>query len=120
MSIKKELINSDDIYDGEEIIDSDLDNKKISTNEFKDSIDINGDGEITQMEQNITEDKFKNRRKMAWVSMISMTVYTAILLTPAIDIDRIKSLENILDMFYIAMASIVGAYMGFATWANKK
>lgn len=86
----------------------------------KDIIDIDGDGRMTKVEEKITEDKFKNRRRMAWVAMICLAVYTAILFTPLIDSERIKSLENILDMFYIAMASIVGAYMGFATWASKK
>lgn len=84
------------------------------------NIDIDGDGKVTKMEEKITEDRFKNRRRMAWMAITSMAVYTAVILTPLIDIERIKSLENILDMFYIAMASIVGAYMGFATWASKK
>lgn len=84
------------------------------------NIDINGDGKVTKVEEKITEDKFKNRRRMAWMAITSMAIYTAVLLTPLIEIARIKSLENILDMFYIAMASIVGAYMGFATWASKK
>ncbi len=84
------------------------------------NIDIDGDGKVTKVEEKITEDRFKNRRRMAWMAITSMAVYTAVILTPLINIERIKSLENILDMFYIAMASIVGAYMGFATWASKK
>jgi hypothetical protein len=86
----------------------------------QDTIDINGDGRVTKVEEKISEDKFKNRRRMAWMAITTMAVYTAVILTPLIDVERIKSLENILDMFYIAMASIVGAYMGFATWASKK
>lgn len=86
----------------------------------RDILDLNNDGKVSRVEEKITEDKFKNRRRMAWLAMISMAVYTAVLLTPVIEETRIKSLENILDMFYIAMASIVGAYMGFATWASKK
>lgn len=83
-------------------------------------IDLDGNGVVTKVEETITKDKFRNRRRMAWTAMVSMTIYTAVLLTPLIQTDRIKSLENILDMFYIAMASIVGAYMGFATWASKQ
>jgi hypothetical protein len=86
----------------------------------KEILDLNNDGRISKVEEKITEDKFKNRRRMAWLAMVSMAFYTAVLLTPVIEETRIKSLENILDMFYIAMASIVGAYMGFATWASKK
>ena len=81
--------------------------------------DLNKNGKIEVAELNITKDKFRNRRRMAWMAMVSMTVYTGLLLTPIIDTDRIKSLSDILDMFYIAMASIVGAYMGFTTWATK-
>jgi hypothetical protein len=48
-----------------------------------------------------------------------MVVFTAILLSPLITDDRIKALDNVFGMFYIAMASVIGAYMGFTTWASK-
>ena len=64
--------------------------------------------------------RWKNRRKMAWLAMVSMVSFTGILLTPFISDERIKSLDGVFDTFYLAMASVVGAYMGFTTWASKK
>lgn len=88
-------------------------------NQTQDIIDLDNDGKLSKIEKNMTEDKFKNRRRMAWASMITIVVLTAILVSPYVEDQRIKSLENILDMVYISLASIVGAYMGFATWASK-
>lgn len=88
--------------------------------QHQDIVDIDNNGKLSKVEQTITEDRFKNRRRMAWVSMLSMVALTVILVSPIVTDQRIKSLENILDMVYLAMASIVGAYMGFATWAGKK
>lgn len=64
--------------------------------------------------------KFKNRRRMAWSAMISMIFFTGILLTNFVTIDRLKAIDSVIEMFYIAMASVVGAYMGFTTWASKR
>ena len=87
--------------------------------ETKEKLDIDHDGKISKVEVNIAEDKFKNRRRMAWLALYSMVVFTAILLSPLITDDRIKALDNVFGMFYIAMASVIGAYMGFTTWASK-
>ncbi len=64
--------------------------------------------------------RWKNRRKMAWLAMASMVCFTGILLTPFITDERINSLAGVFDAFYFAMASVVGAYMGFTTWASRK
>jgi hypothetical protein len=87
--------------------------------ETEEKLDIDHDGKISKVEVNIAEDKFKNRRRMAWLALYSMVVFTAILLSPLITDDRIKALDNVFGMFYIAMASVIGAYMGFTTWASK-
>jgi len=64
--------------------------------------------------------RWKNRRRMAWISLSSMIVVTAILLFAPISIERIKVLSNTIEWFYFSMASIIGAYMGFTTWSSKK
>ena len=87
--------------------------------ETEEKLDIDHDDKISKVEVNIAEDKFKNRRRMAWLALYSMVVFTAILLSPLITDDRIKALDNVFGMFYIAMASVIGAYMGFTTWASK-
>lgn len=57
-----------------------------------------------------------NRRKMAWLSLISMLVVTGLLLF-VVDPARIEILSEPIVWFYMAMASVVGAYMGFTTYA---
>ena len=86
----------------------------------QDNIDMDGDGKISKVEVNIAENKFKNRRRMAWLAMCAMVGFTALLMSPYITDDRIKALDSVFSTFYIAMASVIGAYMGFTTWANKK
>ena len=82
-------------------------------------LDMDGDGKISKTESIIATDRFKNRRRMAWLSMVSMVAFTAILISPFVGVEKIKALEGVFGAFYFAMASVVGAYMGFTTWANK-
>lgn len=60
---------------------------------------------------------WRNRRRMAWGAFISIIVVT-LLCFFWVDIERLKVLETVVTWFYMAMASIVGAYMGFATYAS--
>jgi len=48
-----------------------------------------------------------------------MLVTAALLFAPISEV-RIKTLSEPITWFYFAMASIIGAYMGFTTWASKK
>ena len=64
--------------------------------------------------------KWSNRRRMAWLAFISMILVTAALLFAPIEASRIKILSEPITWFYFAMASVIGAYMGFTTWASKK
>ena len=85
----------------------------------EESLDMNGDGKITVIETKIATERFKNRRRMAWLAMLSMVGFTAVLMSPIISIEKIKALESVFSAFYFAMASVIGAYMGFTTWASK-
>ena len=60
---------------------------------------------------------FRNRRRMAWISLFAILLVTCALMSPLISVERVKSLEMAITWFYMSMASIVGAYMGFSTWA---
>lgn len=86
----------------------------------QDKIDLDNDGVISDMEAKTAQTRFKNRRRMGWLAIGSMVAFTAVLLTPFISIEKIEALDEVFSMFYLAMASIVGAYMGFTTWASKK
>lgn len=70
----------------------------------------NGNGKI----------RWKNRRRMAWLSLISIIGLMGLLLTDVIPVERIHALKEPITWFFFAAASIIGAYMGFTTWSSKK
>jgi formate hydrogenlyase subunit 4 len=70
-------------------------------------------------DNNINITRWKNRRRMAWLCLISMIIVTFILLFSSMSIEKIKAISNIIEWFYLTMASIIGAYMGFTTWSSK-
>ncbi|MBT9159409.1 MAG: hypothetical protein DDT26_00668 [Dehalococcoidia bacterium] len=63
--------------------------------------------------------EWSNRRRMAWISLIAMLLTTVALLF-VVPVPRLEALGGIIDMFYIAMTSIVGAFIGFQAWWNVK
>lgn len=63
--------------------------------------------------------RWKHRRRFAYMAMYSMLILTAYAMTPLMSVDRLERVSDIIEWFYFAMASIVGAYMGFATWSAK-
>lgn len=72
-------------------------------------------------DNNITpnqKSRWKNRRRMAWVALVSILVVT-ILAFFIVAESRLKLLGDVINMFYLSMASIVGAYVGFATLDKK-
>jgi hypothetical protein len=90
--------------------------------------DIDGDGTVTDEEMTAidhmieTENKDAKEdqlRKMAWVAMLSMVVFTAFLFLPIITIDRLAALGNILQMFYIAQAGVVATFFGASAYVSK-
>ena len=86
--------------------------------------DINGDGKISkseldQVELENQDKKEDQQRRMAWIAMISMLVFTGILFTPIIDLDRLKAISDLLSMFYIAQAGIVATFFGSQAYLNK-
>lgn len=65
--------------------------------------------------------RWQNRRRMAWLSLISMIGITVmILFTNMVSIEKLKVLSEVITWFYFCSASVIGAYMGFTTWASKK
>ncbi len=79
---------------------------------------------ISQMEE-IENDKlrWKNRRRMAWTSLISMISITFIMiLAPEfiISIPKMQVISEFVTWFYFACTGIIGAYMGVTTYAHLK
>ena len=75
--------------------------------------------ETTQTENGNDKVRWQNRRRMAWLSIISIIVVTGLAFF-VLPIERLDKLADVITWFYLSMASIVGAYMGLSTWAAKK
>lgn len=92
-------------------------------------LDLNKDGNIDQaeldagnqmLELELREEKADTQKRMAWMAMVSMVVFTAVLFLPIFPDEKIKSLADVLDVFYLAQAGVVGAYMGIQAWMSRK
>jgi len=55
-------------------------------------------------------DRWKNRRRMAWLSMLAGLLFPLLVLTSGS-----AALGAIATPFYLFVTGIVGAYIGFAT-----
>lgn len=73
-------------------------------NTFKQSIDL---GNYT----------WKHRRRFAYMAFITMVVATGLCFF-WVEESRLDKLDTIITWLYMACASIVGAYMGFSTYAS--
>jgi hypothetical protein len=83
--------------------------------ELEKEINGNGNGKAAQRV------RWKNRRRMAWVSLLAMVLVTGLILfTNLVSIEKLKVLSDVITWYYFSSASVIGAYMGFTTWASKK
>ena len=60
------------------------------------------------------KDTWRNRRKMAWLSMIAGLLFPLLILGT-----NNPNLGAIAVPFYMFVSAVVGAYIGFATWDDK-
>lgn len=90
--------------------------------------DADNDGKIGQqdieasdrlLELELREEKADSQRRMAWVAIVSMIIFTILLFSPFISDTRVNALADLLGLFYIAQAGVVGAYMGATAWMSK-
>jgi hypothetical protein len=56
-------------------------------------------------------DRWKNRRKMAWLSMLAGLLFPLLILST-----ESPTLGQIAAPFYVFVGSVVAAYIGFATY----
>lgn len=91
--------------------------------------DMDKDGKIDKEDYEFAKLKYEeerqnrrqyHQRRMAWVAIMAIVLFTAFLFLPVVPDARIKLLGDISSMFYIAMAGIVGAFMGVTAWMSKK
>lgn len=66
---------------------------------------------------------FNNRRRMAWLALLSMIffMFTLVFDWPIkSDPERIKILQEPIVWFFLSMTAIIGAYMGFTSQIMSK
>lgn len=84
----------------------------------KEEIDVNDDGIVNEKELEIYEQRAKNRRRMAWVSLAAM-ILTAVALMFFVSDDRLAKLDGLLELYWIALGGVVGAYVGISAWTKR-
>jgi hypothetical protein len=90
--------------------------------------DFNKDGEVSDEEKDrathlleleLREEKAEAQKRLSWIAMASMLIVTALLFTPIITPEKLAVLEELLGMFYLAQASIIGFYFGATAYMSK-
>ena len=101
--------------------------KTLQKNSKYNDYDLDGDGTVTDAELEnakeikATEDELRKhlaQLRMARWTLIAMGVFTLAMFL--VDLERVKALSDISNLFYLSGAGIVGAYMGTTAWMNKK
>lgn len=84
-----------------------------------DDMDLNHDGIISKKEEELYEKKAINRRRMAWFSLFAMIVsgFAIMFIIPE---SRLQKINSMLDLYWISLGGIVGAYVGISTWMSKR
>jgi len=98
--------------------------KKLETDSSFNELDLDGDGVVSDQELKAAaaieaSEKMDAQRRMAWMAMGSMIVFTAAVFLPIFPDGRIKALSDLFGLFYIGQAGVVGAYMGMTAYMTK-
>jgi hypothetical protein len=91
-----------------------LDAKKLAN-----EADLNQDGKLSEEELKIYEKRAINRRRMAWLSLIALIV-SGFSMMFFVSEERLARLDGILELYWISLGGIVGAYVGISAWASKR
>jgi hypothetical protein len=59
----------------------------------------------------LTADRWKNRRRMAWLSLLAGLLFPLLVL-----FTQSEQLGTVAAPFYLFVSAVVGSYIGFATW----
>ena len=101
------------------------DQKKLEKNSVHNELDLDGDGVVSDAELAAAaaieqHEKADAQRRMAWISLIAMIIFTMAVFLPIFPDSRIKALADLFGLFYIGMAGVVGAYMGMTAYMSAK
>lgn len=90
--------------------------------------DLDKDGEVTDteitksnelMELELREEKAETQKFISYIALASIIVVTAVIISPIVSDSRVDALGNLLSMFYLAQASIIGFYFGATAYMSK-
>lgn len=90
----------------------------MNNTEQNNEADITGDGKVDMKEMEIYEKRAANRRRMAWVSLVSM-IASAFALMFVVSDERLAKLDGLLELYWIALGGVVGAYVGISAWTKR-
>ena len=103
--------------------------KKLEPSSDFEKYDLDADGVVSDAEiaraEKIQETVDKSRKHLAQLrlarfSLIGIGVYTLLLFMPFIPDSRIELLKEVSPLLYISLSGVVGAYMGFTSWMDRK
>tara|TARA_Y100001951_G_scaffold57007_1_gene45229 strand:- start:107 stop:439 length:333 start_codon:yes stop_codon:yes gene_type:complete len=103
--------------------------KTLQEDSVYEEFDVDGDGIVSDEElatvkaiheTETAEEKADAQRRMAWISLLAMIVFTVLVFLPIFPDSRIKALADLFGLFYIGMAGVVGAYMGMTAYMSAK
>tara|TARA_R100001460_G_scaffold44820_3_gene81750 strand:+ start:16651 stop:16971 length:321 start_codon:yes stop_codon:yes gene_type:complete len=103
--------------------------KKLEPSSDFEKYDLDADGVVSDEEitraKEIRETEDKSRKHLAQLrlarfSLIGIGVYTILLFMPFIPDSRIELLKEVSPLLYISLSGVVGAYMGFTSWMDRK
>lgn len=70
-----------------------------------------------KVELQLDNDRWKNRRRMAWLALWA-AILACVAMFTVVPESKIEKLDEVVAWFFMGMFSIVGTYIGTATWAN--
>ncbi len=103
--------------------------KRFQSRSKYEEFDLNDDGIVDDqeikrsqdmLELELREEKAEAQKRMAWVALASVGLVTVVLFTPYVSERRVNALGELLGLFYIAQASVVGFYFGASAYMSRK
>ena len=94
--------------------------KKLQHDSVWAKYDIDNDGTVSDDELDLREEKQDSQRRIAWVAMSSMVLYSLLPLLPFVPEARLSTLSSLSDMLFLSQASIIGLYFGATAYMSRK
>ena len=103
--------------------------KRLQAKSQYESLDLDADGVISDeeiekadriLEMEIASEKSNSQRRMAWACLLSVIILTVLLVSPFVAETRVSALSDLVGLFYISMAGVIGAHMGVQAWMSRR